>query len=88
MGKHTKEDFLISLLVEDKDCRKKIMEIISNSTGSDKSLLNILKEEGYITIGQNVEDEICIEPDDIEYIDKLLYEYFRDKESEWTAKMG
>ncbi|WP_026661929.1 hypothetical protein [Butyrivibrio proteoclasticus] len=83
MKKHDKDAFLISMLVKNKDQQQKVAKRMEELQNEEQSVLSILKDEGYIIIGVLENEEICVEPQDAEFVDELMYEYFSYKENEW-----
>lgn len=87
MRNHGEDVFLISMLVNNKDRQKELLERALGWTIDYMPVLDILKSEGYITLGNLEEEEICIEPEDSEFVDELLHDYFNYLKNEWTVQM-
>lgn len=86
MEYYLKLTFLITQLVRDEEKKKRALRLARTIAPNDEALLEFLKKEGCITTGKTKEDVPCIEPDDVEKIDELIFQYFRFKEREWNNR--
>ncbi len=79
---------LISLLVKNNDKKLELLAKVSDCISDNLAVMEILKNEGCITLGIQENDESATELEDMKTVDKIIYDYFNYLKNEWIKPSG